>query len=285
MLLDAGLILEGGGMRGVYTAGVLDFFMDAGIRIAHCYGVSAGAVNATNYLSKQRGRTFQTTVRYINEKCYCSIQNLLTTGDFFGADFIYNRIPNALDPFDYDTFQKSDSHMIAVVTNVVTGLPEYKPLIDLRTQMQWLRASCSLPLISKILELDGEKYLDGGITDSIPLAKSMGDGNGKNIVILTQHNGYHKYPEHSKALVNGVRYARYPQMQKAIKQRHLMYNCQLELVAEQEKLGSALVIRPKAPVTISRLEKKVDKLTAFYEQGYEDAKEKLDEIMRFLEMV
>lgn len=284
MVFNTGLILEGGGMRGVYTAGVLDFLMDSGIWLSHCYGVSAGAVNATNYLSKQRGRTFRIIANYINDKRYCSGNNLLTTGDMFGADFLYNRIPNELDPFDYNAFEKSESHMSAVVTNVDTGKPEYKPLTDLRREMQWLRASCSLPLVSKIVELDGGRYLDGGISDSIPLLKSMRDGNRKNIVILTQHNGYRKQPAGMSALVGSLLYKKYPQTLKAGKERHLMYNRQLDLVVEQKRLGNALVICPKAPVNIGRTEKDTQKLTAFYEQGYTDAKDMQAQIMKFLEI-
>lgn len=284
MIFEVGLILEGGGMRGVYTAGVLDFFMDMGIRLSHCYSVSAGAVNATNYLSKQRGRTFRTTVNYINNKHYCSIYNLLTTGDLFGVDFLYNRIPNELDPFDYNAFEKSDSHMTAVVTNVDTGKAEYKLLTDLRREMQWLRASCSLPLLAKIVELEGVHYLDGGISDSIPLEKSIRDGYSKNIVILTQHKGYQKQPEGAAVWLSRLRYGKYSHTLAAGKQRHLMYNRQLELVAEQERQGNALVICPKAPVEIGRAEKNVKKLTALYKQGYTDAKEKLEQIMGFLDI-
>lgn len=281
---NTGLILEGGGMRGVYTAGVLDCFMDNDIWLSHCYGVSAGAVNATNYLSKQRGRTFRITADYINDKRYCSVKNLLTTGDLFGADFLYNRIPNELDPFDYKAFEKSDTRMTAVVTNITTGQPEYKPLTDLRREMQWLRASCSLPLLSKPVALGGGSYLDGGISDSIPLAKAMKDGHTKNIVILTRHDGYQKEPEGITALLGRLLYSHYPRTLEVGKRRHLMYNRQLTLVAEQERLGNALVLRPKEPVTIGRAEKDKKKLTALYEQGYADAKEKRNEIMEFLEI-
>lgn len=283
MIFDAGLILEGGGMRGVYTAGVLDFFMDSGIWLTHCYAVSAGAVNATNYLSKQPGRTFRTTVDYLNDKRYCSVHNLLTTGDLFGADFLYNRIPNELDPFDYETFKTSSQHLTAVVTNIDTGEPKYKPITVLKREMQWLRASCSLPLLSKIVKLDGGHYLDGGISDSIPLKKSMRDGNSKNIVILTQHDGYQKKPEGTAALLGSLLYRNYPQTLAAAKQRHLIYNSQLELVAEQERRGNAFVLRPKEPVTIGRAEKNAGKLASLYKQGYSDAREKLDEIMKFLD--
>lgn len=218
-------------MRGVYTAGVLDFFMDADIWLSHCYGVSAGAVNATNYLSKQRGRTFRITANYINDKRYFSVNNLLTTGNMFGADFLYNRIPNELDAFDYDTFQTSNSQMTAVVTNVDTGKPEYRQLTDLRWDMA----------LVKSLLLPTSYFQDGGITDSIPLEKSIKDGNCKNIVVLTQHDGYQKQPEGGTKLIGNILYAKYRETLKAGKERHLMYNRQLELVKEQERLGKALM--------------------------------------------
>lgn len=283
MIYDIGLILEGGGMRGVYTAGVLDYFMDEGIWLAHCYGVSAGAVNATNYLSRQRGRTYRVTADYINDKRYCSVRNLITTGDLFGADFLYHQLPEKLDLFDYETFRTSQSNMFAVVSNVETGQSEYKELKDLKQDIQWLRASCSLPLISRFVNLDGNKYLDGGLSDSIPLEKSMNDGNMKNIVILTQHDGYQKQPEGSTATLNKLIYSKYPNLLHVGQTRHSKYNLQLSLVETQKYLGNALVIRPKKPVTIGRIEKDTKKLKELYEQGYADAKEHAEEIRAFLE--
>lgn len=282
MIFDAGLILEGGGMRGVYTAGVLDFFLEQNIEISHCYGVSAGAINAINYLSKQKQRTFRTTVSYIKDKRYCSIRNLLTTGDLFGSDFLYNRIPNELDPFDYEQFKKSTGRLTAVVSNVNNGQAEYKIIKDLRTQMQWLRASSSLPLVSRMVEINNGKYLDGGITDSIPLKRSMEDGNQKNIVILTRHKGYQKKADTISSLLGTLFYFRYPRILAAGKQRHSVYNKQLELAAQQERIGNAYIIQPQKPIKIKRTEKDTRKLKALYEQGYMDAKKHIDEIHTFL---
>lgn len=269
-------------MRGLYTAGVLDFLMDAGIWLSDCYGVSAGAVNATNYVSKQRGRTFRVTVNYINDKRYCSIRNWLRTGDLFGADFLYNRIPNELEPFDYDAFATSDTCMTAVVTNVATGKPTYRRLTDLRREMQWLRASCSLPMLANMVELDGRRYLDGGISDSIPLGKAIADGCEKNIVILTQHAGYQKKPDQLTAFLGSALFSRYPETLAAGKWRHVMYNRQLHLVEQEERAGNALVFRPRQSINIGRVEKDVKKLTALYEQGYADAKERQAEMIAFL---
>lgn len=282
MIYDVGLILEGGGMRGVYTAGVLDYLMDEGIWISHLYGVSAGAVNATNYLARQRGRTFRVTVDYINDKRYCSIRNLIKTGDLFGADFLYNQLPNKIDPFDYGMFLLSDSTMTAVVSDVKTGLPVYKQIDDLKKDMQWLRASCSLPLISRFVHINGENYLDGGITDSIPLEQSMREGNRKNIVILTQHDGYQKQPEGASTFISKLRYWRYPKTLAAGKTRHLKYNKQLEFIKTQKELGNVYVIQPKMPVDISRIEKDTLKLKKLYEQGYADAKLHSSEFLKFL---
>lgn len=282
MIYDAGLILEGGGMRCVYTAGVLDYFMDHDIWIANCYGVSAGALNATNYKSKQRGRTFRVTANYINDKRYCSLKNLITTGNLFGTDFVYSHIPNNLDIFDYNTFQKSNIRMHAVVTNVDKGIPEYKALTDLKQEMVWLRASCSLPMLANIVEIDQGRYLDGGISDSIPLEKSINDGNQKNIVILTRHDGYQKKPERISSIVGKLFYRKFPRTLQAGKDRHLVYNQQLKHIKEQERIGKVLVICPQNEVTIGRTEKDTKKLTALYEQGYADAKEKLEQIQEFL---
>lgn len=282
MSYHAGLILEGGGMRGVYTAGVLDYFLDQGIDLAHCYGVSAGAVNATNYLSKQRGRTFRTTVEYINDKRYCSVRNLLTTKNLFGTDFLYHRISNELDPFDYDAFKRSSGAMSLVVSNVNTGEPFYKQIKDLKEEMTWLRASCSLPFLAEIVKIEGECYLDGGLSDSIPLKKAITDGFTKNIVILTREAGYQKKEERVSAAIGSMCYRKYPKMVKESKLRPVKYNQQLAFVEEQEKLGNAFVFRPSNLFQIGRLEKDTTKLRQLYQQGYEDAKEQSDKLAHFL---
>lgn len=282
MEFNVGLVLEGGAMRCMYTAGILDYFLDNNIDLLHCYGVSAGAVSATNYLSKQRGRTFRTTIDYINDKRYCSIRNLITTGNLFSTDFLYNQIPNQLDPFDYDTFKNNNVRMTAVVSDVVSGKPFYKEFTDLREDMEWLRASCSLPFLAQIVELTGQRYLDGGLCDSIPLERAMNDGYHKNIVILTRPDGYQKKKGKLSSLLGSLFYYKYPQLLKESKNRHSMYNQQLKLIKEQEVLGNVFVFRPNNSHQIDRLEKNTDKLNALYKQGYQDAKNQVDKIYHFL---
>lgn len=282
ILYHAGLILEGGGMRGLYTAGVLDYFLDHDIELAHCYGVSAGAVNATNYVSKQRGRSKRTTIDYIRDKRYCSMKNLVTTKNIFGTDFLYNRIPNELDPFDYESFKHSGSSMSAVVSNVRTGVSHYKEIKDLRKEMEWLRASCSLPFLSEMVEIEGEIYLDGGLSDSIPLKKAIQDGYQKNIVILTRQDGYQKKKETLSGAAGTLWYRKYPKLLRESKSRHIKYNQQLAYVKEQERLGNVFVFRPSNLFNINRLEKDTAKLMALYEQGYQDASKKAKELMCFL---
>lgn len=285
MHYDAGLILEGGGMRGLYTAGVLDYFLDHDIQLAHCYGVSAGAVNATNYVAKQRGRSKRTTINYIRDKRYCSMKNLLTTRNIFGTDFLYNRIPNELDPFDYESFKRSGSSMSAVVSNVRTGKSYYREIRDLRKDMNWLRASCSLPFLSETVEIEGEQYLDGGLSDSIPLAKAMEDGYQKNIVVLTRQEGYQKKKETISGMLGSLVYRKYPNLLNESKMRHMKYNQQLAFVEEQERLGNVFVFRPSNLFQINRLEKDPSKLSALYEQGYKDARRQAKELLCFLNTV
>lgn len=282
MEYNVGLILEGGAMRCVYTAGILDYFLDNDIHLLHCYGVSAGAVSATNYISRQRGRTLRTTIDYVNDRRYCSVRNLITTGNLFGTDFLYNRIPNELDVFDYDTFKENNGKMTAVVSDVVSGKPFYKELSDLREDMQWLRASCSLPFLAQIVELDNGRYLDGGLCDSIPLQKAIHDGHQRNVVILTRPDGYQKKQGKVSPLLGSVCYYKYPKLLKESKNRHLMYNQQLKLIEEQEKLGNVFVFRPKNLFQINRMEKDTMKLKELYHQGYQDAKDQNQKLINFL---
>lgn len=278
------LVLEGGGMRCLYTAGILDCFLDNRIEIKNCYGVSAGAMCCVNYIAKQKKRTYRTVVNYIHDKSYCSIRSLLMTGNLFGVDMLYNQIPNVLDPFDYETFAKSDSQLTLVCSDVKSGKPKYHVVRDMQNEMNYLQASCSLPMISRMVKIDNQQYLDGGITDCIPLAKAIEDGNKKSIVLLTQNRKYQKKPEGFLTRTIGkLMYARYPLLLKAGIDRHTIYNKQLELVKQNEKQGKALVFAPEKPVTIKRAEKNKEKLSALYHQGYNDALKRLDEIINFLQ--
>ncbi|WP_170075724.1 patatin-like phospholipase family protein [Paraclostridium dentum] len=276
-----GLILEGGGMRGIYTAGVLDFFIEKNIEVDITIGVSAGSCHASSYLSKQYKRAYNATVDYIHDKRYLSFSNLIKTGSIFGMDFMFNKIPNELNIYDYDTFAKSKSKFVVVTTNCETGSPEYFELKDLKKEIIYMQASCSIPMFANIVEIDDFKLVDGGVSDSIPIEYALNKGYKKNIVVLTRDITYKKNKQKFLSIVNR-KYKKYPNLIKAIENRHLNYNKSLNLVNQLEKDGDVLVIRPKKPVNVSQIEKNAKKLTSLYEEGYDDAKELYGKILDFI---
>lgn len=277
----AGLVLEGGGMRGMYTCGVLEFFLEKGIQFSHCYGVSAGACHLCSFLSEQKGRAYRVGVDYLNCKDYCSLSSLLRTGDLFNNDFCYDLIPNYLNPYDYEAFNRYEGKAYAVVTNIKSGEPEYIQLKDMKTDIQAVRASSSLPLVSRNVKIGDKLYLDGGISDGIPVRKSVLDGNRKNIVILTKAEGYRRQPTSALSLIR-LAYWRYPKVYELMKNRHITYNRTLDYLEELKNSGKALVFRPKIDNGVKRLEKDKEKLTALYEMGYRDAQERYEEILNYL---
>lgn len=280
-MTDAALILEGGGMRGVYTAGVLDYFLDKKIEFPVCYAVSAGACHGSSFLAKQRKRAFHVTVDYLNDKRYAGLYSFITTGDFFGVNMVYNLIPNELNPYDYDEYGKYGGKFFAVVTNCKTGKAEYLQIKDMHKDISAIRASSSLPVISRMVEVNGKQYLDGGVTDSIPIKKSIEDGNVKNVVILTRDRTYRKPPSGIMRLIK-AKYKKYPMLVRSIEIRHIRYNHAIELVEQERKAGRAYVIQPEKPVGIGRLEKNKEKLTALYNQGYSDGRKHYKALMNFL---
>ena len=282
MLYNAGLVLEGGGMRGSYTAGVLDVFIDKGLEFRDVYGVSAGALIGANFVCSQRERGFRTLTGYIGNKEYSGLRYLLTTGNWYNNDFAYKKIPNELDPADYDAYEKSPMKFYSVIANLETGKAEYYHITDMRKEMDWLRASASLPLLSTPVPLGGGKYLDGGICDSIPLEESMKNGNEKNVVILTQHRGFVKQPSANR-YPSRIMYRKYPNFVRAMDTRHDMYNKQTELCYEMEKQGKSYIIQPENPVEIARLEKDKSKLKRLYETGYREGEKHYEKLMEFLE--
>lgn len=275
-----GLVLEGGGMRGLYTAGVLDFFLDNKIFFQDIVGVSAGACNAVSYVSKQRGRNFKVNTDYIGDKRYLSVEGMVKTGSIFGMDFLFEEIPNKLVPFDYETYYSSDMHLTVVATNCETGQPEYLDGKHRTFVNRYLRASSSIPMFAPIVEIDGKKYLDGGTSDSIPVQYSKSRGNDKLVVVLTRNEGYIKKPEPFKWLYSR-QYKNYTKLIETIEQRHVIYNDTIKMLRELEASGEAIVIRPSKPITIGRFEKDVEKLRALYENGYEDAKAIYEQITIF----
>lgn len=281
-MYQAALILEGGGMRGLYTAGILDYFIERDVRFAKVYGVSAGCLNGANYVAGQKGRSLSTFTDYLGDERYSSMKNLVKTGNMYDIDFVYNQIPNRLNPYDYEAFENSGTDFYAVVSNIVTGKAEYQLCKNMRLDMNYVRASASLPLLAKPVVIKGKRYLDGGICDSIPLYKSVSDDNEKNVVILTQHKGFVKQPNNEMGM-NKLTYRHYPKFITALEIRHLMYNNETAYVEKQEKAGKAFVIQPAAPLAVSRLEKDADKLKALHTQGYEDGKLYYDKMIEYLE--
>lgn len=281
-MYQAGLILEGGGMKGVYTAGVLDFFLDKEIEFSSVYGVSAGACHMCSYLSKQRGRALDVSVDYLDTRRYCSVESLLTSGDLFNVDICYSLIPEYLYPYDYEAFNRYEGKAYSVATDIVTGKPEYFRIHDMKEDIAKIRASASLPLVSRNVKIGNSLYLDGGISDSIPLQQSVISGNRKNVVIMTKEVGFVRQPSRQLALVK-ARYIQYPKVYELMADRHIRYNEQLEYIRRQQEEGRAFVIRPKTAGDVRRVEKDPEKLRALYRQGYADAEECYKELKEFLE--
>lgn len=272
--MKTGLVLEGGGMRGIYTTGVLDWLLDQKYLPDYCIGVSAGACHATSYLSKQRGRSFRINTAYLQNGEYVSVKNLLKTGSMFGMDFIFDKIPNELDPFDYQTFLASPCEFYVGVTNVWTGKPEYFPKECLDHDSTVIRASSSIPMFSPIVPYKGNLYLDGGTSDPIPVRKALADGCDRVIVVLTQDRGYVKHPEKFRPVYKNL-YRRYPKMVNTLDHRHEVYNETRDFVFQLENEGKAIVIAPGKPVDLSRFERDIPKLRALYEEGFADAEKAL----------
>ena len=273
-------VLEGGAMRGLYSAGVLDVFMQNGITTDAIYGVSAGALFGINFKSKQIGRAIRYNLKYAHEKNYMGLYSLVTTGNIMNEKFCFDRIVNELDKFDFDAFNASPIDFYAVVTNVETGKAEHIKITDSRAQLEVLRASGSMPFVSKIVEFSGSKYLDGAISDSIPLQKALDEGYGKIVVVLTRPENYLKKKE---CLPYNLVYRKYPNFVDCGKNQYKMYNETLELVKKCEKEGRIVLLRPSQSLKIARVEKNLDKLKAIYNLGVSDCTSKLDEIKKYLQ--
>ncbi len=280
--MKTGLVLEGGAMRGMFTAGVLDVFMEHNITFDGLVGVSAGAAFGCSYKSRQLGRTIRYNKKYCTDKRYCSLWSLITTGDMYGVDFCYRELPEVLDVFDNDAFDGNPMEFHIVACDVETGKPIYK-ICNKASEglIHWLQASASMPLVSKVVEIGGYKLLDGGICDSIPLRYFEEKGFDRNIVILTQPEDYRKKPNKAMPLIK-LFLKNYPKVIEAMANRHLMYNGQAEYVSKREKTGEILVLRPEKKLDLFRTEKNPDKLQAAYDIGRETALSRLAEIKEFL---
>lgn len=281
MVMKTGLVLEGGGKRGIYAAGVLDVLLENNIWADGLIGTSAGAVNGCSYVSNQYERNLRYNIRFAKEKRYMSIYSLITTGNVVGTDFAYNILPNKLEVFDYDAFEKSPVAYYVTCSNVETGKAEYIQCKSLRGKnMDYLRASASLPYVSQIVEIDGKKYLDGGICDSIPLKAFQDMGYEKNLVVLTRPRGYIKKPENN--LLANLYYRKYPAFVTALRNRYAVYNRTLKYIEQQENQGNILVLRPSESIKVGRMEQDPERLKQMYELGKNDAGQMLDAIASFL---
>lgn len=281
-MYQAGLVLEGGGMKGMYTAGVLDYFIEKDIEFANCYGVSMGACLMCSYISKQHGRGLRTVVDNLGDKNYCSFYSLLTTGDIFNADMCYNRIPNELDPYDYETAHAYPGKAYAVMTDVSSGKPVYYLLGDMHKDIKAIQASSSMPLVSRLVEVDGRNYLDGGIADCIPIMHSLKSGNRKNVVIMTKEEGYIREPFSMLGLAK-IRYRKYPHMLHDLAVRHTRYNRTVAFLEKEQAKGNVFVIRPRHASGVKRLEKDKEVVKVLYREGYEDAGACYEDMIAYLE--
>ena len=280
-MYNCGLILEGGGMRGVYTAGIIDYFLEKGLEFSSVYGVSAGSINGLNFAAKQKNRGVRDFIWFRDDDRYCGLNYWLKTGDYFNNEFVYGEVPNSVDPVDYDADNNNPMKFYAVVSNTKTGRREYIPITDAKNQVDYIRASCSLPILTKPVEIGDKTYMDGGICDSIPLEKSEFDGNEKNVVILTQHREFVKKPTENMPVIRKM-YGEYPNFIHALETRHEMYNRQRRHVFRQEEQGKAFVILPSHPVDIDRMEHDAGKLWMWYAEGKKDAAASYDKLIEYL---
>ena len=277
-----GLVLEGGAMRGLFTAGVMDVLMENGIVFDGIVGVSAGAAFGCNYKSGQIGRVLRYNTTYCQDWRYCSFRSLIKTGDLYGADFCYHELPEQLDLFDDEAFQKNPADFYAVCTDCESGEPVYKKIQSAQyNDLEWIRASASMPLVSRIVDINGQKLLDGGIADSIPLRFMENSGYANNVVVLTQPRSYRKKKNSLLPLMK-LALKKYPKVVDAMARRHINYNETLDYIRKQEQEGKVFVISPDEKLDIGRTVMDPDKLRAVYAIGRNAAEAKLGELKRFL---
>lgn len=280
--MKTGLVLEGGGMRGVYTVGVLDLLMDQDVRFDYVIGVSAGACNGASFVSEQKGRALRVNTVYLDDKRYLSLQNFVKTKSLFGMDFLFGEIPDRLDPYDYQRLQESPVEFVVGVTDVLTGRPAYFTKEALRKNLDVLRASSSIPVFSPPVAVGSRLYLDGGTSDPIPVEKALADGCDRLVVVLTRQRGFVKKPESMRPVYRWA-LRRYPEMITALDRRHEVYAQALERVRELEREGKAVVIAPSKAPDVGRFEKSKTKLSALYMQGRQDCQQALNAMGQVLE--
>ena len=281
--MKTGLVLEGGAMRGLWSAGVTDVMMEHGIRPDGLIGVSAGAAFGCNYKSWQAGRAIRYNTRFARDARYSGLRSLLTSGDYFNARFSYHVVPYEYDLFDVKTFEQNPMQFIAVCTDVETGQAVYHDISHVDyDELEWLRASASMPVASKVVEVGGRKLLDGGVSDSIPLEYFERIGYRRNVVVLTQPRGYRKAHNRLMPLMR-LSLRKYPLMVKALDERHIMYNKQLAYVAQAEQEGRCLVIRPDEKIPIGHISHDPGQMRRVYELGRQVGERYIDQIKTFYE--
>lgn len=278
--IKTGLVLEGGGVRGIYTAGILDVFMEEGLRFDGVLGVSAGAIHGCSFLSNQKGRSIRYYKKYCKHYRFMSLRNWFLTGNVVDTKFCYDELPNRLDLYDYDAFNRSGVPFYVGCSNVETGEAELLHVTDMKGQIDCLRASASLPYFSKLVEIEGKKYLDGGCTDSVPVKAFQKMGYEKNVVILTREAAYQKSPE--LLSLAKIAYRKYPAFAEALCRRHTVYNHQREEISKMAEEGSIYLIRPKEALNIGRLEKDPENIQRVYDIGQRDAREHLGNLLDWL---
>lgn len=278
--MKLGLVLEGGAMRAIYTAGVLDAFMEENIWPDGLIGVSAGAIHGSVYLGNQPGRTIRYYKKYCRHKNFMSLFSLLTTGSIVGEQFCYHDLPDTLDPFDYDTFAQSPVDYYITCTDLNSGKAIYHKTKDLRKDMDYLLAGASMPYVSRIVEIEGKKLLDGGVADSIPIEAAREMGFAKNIVVLTQPKGYQKKPQNR--MLAKLFYKKYPKFIEALARRHEVYNATLKRIEELERAGELFVLRPSEDLQIKRMEKNPARLQAQYDLGHSDAMAAMERLKEWI---
>ncbi len=280
--MKIGLVLEGGGMRGLYTAGVLDVMMEHQWMPDVVCGTSAGVTFGVNLLSQQKGRVLRYNCRYAGDRRYISLHSWLTTGNMINRDFAYDLLPHALDPFDEETFEQSKAAFYATITNMRTGQAEYVRITNTWQQMDVIRASASLPIICQPVEWQGEKYLDGGLVDNIPLDKCIELGCDKIIIVLTRPLEYVRN-DHIAGVCR-LCYPRYKALLRAIEQRNDRYNARLQQIRRLEQEGKVFVLRPSENISVGRLEKDVARLQALHQLGVSDATRLWDDLAQYLSL-
>lgn len=272
------LILEGGTLRPIFSAGVMDALLDEQIMFPYCIGVSAGISNGFSYISRQKRRNLEIVEQYRNDPRYIGYRNFLRHRSLFGLDFIFGEIPEQLIPFDMEAFQSYTGKLLVGVTNAETGQPEYIDGLQIDETMTMLRATCAIPMFFPAIEMNGSKYYDGGLIDPIPIRKAVEDGNDKHLIILTQPKGYIKTYSKQNAMVAKLLRRKYPLLEDILLTRHERYNETVAYCEQLEKEGQAIIIRPRMP--LDSFEKNVAKLRDTCQHGYDLAMEQMNDIQQ-----